>query len=482
MNSVGIYSMNARGLKDKAKRTQVFSWLHNKNANVYFLQETHSSLQLEDEWTENWGNDAIYFSHGTSNSKGVCILFKDASQVTINKQYHDDKGRLLILDILIANQKITLVNVYGPNVDDSAFFSYVMEQISHFDCESIIWGGDFNCVLDIYMDKKGGRSTTHRNSVATINEIMDEFNLIDVWRFKNPKLCKYTWHSRNIFCRLDFFLITNNLVAQVNKCTISPGFKTDHSALSLNLTLVNETRGRGFWKFNTSLLQDDIYAELIRNCIQQNKSTYFDTLDPNTFWDFLKCQMRSVTIQYSIKKSKESRLLEANLVKRLDHLQSEYTTNPSASVLEQIKLCKDELDLLYEKKTNGVIVRSRANWFENGEKNTKFFINLEKRNQKQKLITNIYNDNGDLVSSTKEILNTAKDYFKSIYTSCNPPQTNFGNLLPGDSENVKLSLNEQEKCEGLITINECLESLKTMKNNKSPGTDGFPSEFYKHFF
>ena len=34
-------------------------------------------------------------------------------------------------------------------------------------------------------------------------------------------------------------------------------------------------------------------------------------------------------------------------------------------------------------KTRGIIVRSRARWYEHGERNGNFFYNLEKRNQKK---------------------------------------------------------------------------------------------------
>ena len=35
------------------------------------------------------------------------------------------------------------------------------------------------------------------------------------------------------------------------------------------------------------------------------------------------------------------------------------------------------------------------------------------------------------------------------------------------------------ECEGLLTETECLESLKSMESNKSPGRDGLPAEFYR---
>ena len=47
-------------------------------------------------------------------------------------------------------------------------------------------------------------------------------------------------------------------------------------------------------------------------------------------------------------------------------------------------LCLDtaqkQLESFYEEKTKGIIVRARARWHENGEKSTKYFLNLEKRN------------------------------------------------------------------------------------------------------
>jgi len=37
-------------------------------------------------------------------------------------------------------------------------------------------------------------------------------------------------------------------------------------------------------------------------------------------------------------------------------------------------------------------------------------------------------------------------------------------------------------CEGMISEEECLTTLKEFKNNKTPGTDGFSAEFYKFFW
>ena len=45
-----------------------------------------------------------------------------------------------------------------------------------------------------------------------------------------------------------------------------------------------------------------------------------------------------------------------------------------------------------------------------------------------------------------------------------------------------LDQNEKNLCEGQLTENESLNALKDMNNNKSPGSDGLTTEFYKIFW
>ena len=50
-------------------------------------------------------------------------------------------------------------------------------------------------------------------------------------------------------------------------------------------------------------------------------------------------------------------------------------------------------------------------------------------------------------------------------------------------ENVTaLSEEEKNSCEGLVNVEECKNALKDFDNNKTPGTDGLPAEFYRFFW
>ena len=51
---------------------------------------------------------------------------------------------------------------------------------------------------------------------------------------------------------------------------------------------------------------------------------------------------------------------------------------------ERLNAAKERLEPFYEEKVKGIIIRARARWHEHGERSTKYFLNLEKRNHVQK--------------------------------------------------------------------------------------------------
>ena len=61
-----------------------------------------------------------------------------------------------------------------------------------------------------------------------------------------------------------------------------------------------------------------------------------------------------------------------------------------------------------------------------------------------------------------------------------------GNIIDLDRElkNLnfqKLSSEEKLSLEGEITVSEASQTLSKMKNNKTPGSDGFSTEYFKFF-
>ena len=128
------------------------------------------------------------------------------------------------------------------------------------------------------------------------------------------------------------------------------------------------------------------------------------------------------------------------------------------------------------------MIRSSANLVQCDEKFTKYFLNLEKRNQKTKNITTIINETGNEIISQNEILIEEESFYKKLY--CEPPNIAEHDLTLCDIIHSSKKLNDADKetCEIQITVNEIGLNLKNLPNNKSPGSDGLSAEFYKIFW
>ena len=53
------------------------------------------------------------------------------------------------------------------------------------------------------------------------------------------------------------------------------------------------------------------------------------------------------------------------------------------TTVNEICIYHNELENMAQNQTQGAITRSRARWAENGEKNTKYFLNLKKNYDKK---------------------------------------------------------------------------------------------------
>ena len=129
-----------------------------------------------------------------------------------------------------------------------------------------------------------------------IKDLSEDLDLVDVWRTLNPETKRYTWRQKqpDIHCRLDFFLVSESSLCDVTHSDIVPGFKTDHSMITLNVSLHVNPRGNGFSKLNTSLLTEIGYIEQVKIIIQQTADEYKedDTVNPALLWETIKMKVR----------------------------------------------------------------------------------------------------------------------------------------------------------------------------------------------
>lgn len=235
---VRFCTYNTRGLGNFAKRKQLFTLLKYKGVDVIFLQETHGSDENMRFWRSQWGGN-ILFANGTSDSRGVLILFRRELDYKIDNTIVDPSGRFIITEMEIENCQFVLCNVYAPNSDTPQFFDEINEIIETYENRNIIYGGDFNFVIDNQMDRK---ISHHNNNKArdTFLKYAQDQELLDVWRELNPDKKQYSCCRPNSelpewtkFSRLDMFFVSHGLFNGIRKCVMQTWY-----SLPLNMVRV----------------------------------------------------------------------------------------------------------------------------------------------------------------------------------------------------------------------------------------------------
>ena len=155
-----------------------------------------------------------------------------------------------------------------------------------------------------------------------------------------------------------------------------------------------------------------------------------------------------------------------------------------ARPLDALKSKKEQYEKIIEYQTKSAILRSGSRWHNEGEKNTKCFLNLEKRHHKQGTINQLRTNSDNFIIKDNEILKECLCFYKSLYTTklTHGQDPSINQFFFVEECYIHVSKAEEISCEGLLTETECLPSLKQMADSKTTGTDGLPAELYKTFW
>ena len=486
---MNIISFNVNGLNQNIKRQVIFEKIQKLNC-IAFLQETHSSKDVENLW-KNEIQGKIFFSHGTSNTTGVCIFIPQNIDYEIEDKICDEEGRIIILKVLIDKIIYILCNIYAPTRDHKCdqinFIKKLKNMLIPYENQNLLVGGDFNFYLDPKLDKLDSMSNRHDNPIyrSEILSLLDFFYLNDAWRTLFPSSRRYTWHSRGKSSRLDYWFLSNQLLNSLQDYKILPGLHSDHSILKIQIGNTSIPRGKGFWKFNSKLLNDTYYVKNIKEIISTCKYEYANQEDKGLTWEMVKLKIRSFSVPYCISKKKERAAFKKELEAELTNLQTEIDLNNNTNARESFESSKKKLEELEKEEINSIIFRSKIQWVEEGEKNTKFFLNLEKKNYTNKLISNL-EIGGIQTADQEKITKEQLRFYSTLYSE--KLKENDKNYLKAmdffhkEIECPKLSEIQKNFCDNDINETEILINLKGLKNGKTPGSDGLPPEFYKFFW
>ena len=431
---------------------------------------------MESIWEHEWGGSAIY-AHGTSSSRGIAVFMSKQMYKKVGNIYKCNMGRVIIFDLKEDETLITIVAIYAPNEDNPTFFQGIGKILKERSEHKIIVG-DYNLVLDVQLDRENTYCNNNR-AKEEVENLMDEYYLKDIWRIHNDDKKEFSWIKLNRgkelkASRIDFALVSAGLDQKVKATQYISSVKTDHRAFYMFVEMNPFERGTGYWKMNTSILRETEYVEMMNReldaCIQASSSK-----TPTQKWEIIKKRIKEATMRYSRMRGSESKLIIAQLSEIVDDYESRLPLNREEyDLLDKSKM---ELEEKIFERIKGVMFRSKAKWYEEGERNSKYFFSLEKAKYNAKTCYKILDKNNEEIIDPGEILKIERSFYQELYARDEGVEFNMENKY-GIYVPKEIRTQQEEQ----ITTMDIKEAIKLMNNDKTPGQDGIPVDFYKVFW
>lgn len=495
MNTIKFLTLNVRGLGNSLKRKMLFKQF--LEYNICSLQESYVTDKNVNLWKHDWSGEFIHIN-GKSNSNGLIILInKQFSHSNLKEIYVNE--RCLGISFTHNDKDFVVFNMYAPSIkEERADFLRNLPDLTQFYLPHtyVIMNGDYN-MLSSNDENLSGLDHSQRE-IVFFNDFIDKYDLSDTWRLKNPDKKEYSWirfinqpnqSMKYTARRLDYLFCSNNLNVFLSLSEMKHFSSTDHKAVISHFKFECFPRGKGLWHFNDSLLDDDNFILHMSLFI---KNQYISLKEEgeysnNTIWDLLKIYIRDESMAFSRNKRMEDDS-DNILIDRIVCLNSMLSDDPTNPVLIK-DLCnatkkKEIHDLSISR---GALKRSRAKYISEDEKNSSFFLGLEKCRQENQVIKCIYNEQGELVTTHTEILPVISNFYEHLMNDTDEVKINMNktDVLNDFLKNIPHpSLDENEKVllDAPITVSELEQALKLLNADSAPGCDGLTPLFYKYFW
>ena len=469
-----MLSLNVRGARDSEKRRAIFD-KHRFHSDVLILLETHSSPEIESIWEKEWGGK-VFFSHGANVARGVAIFMVKNFTGVITNIYRDNIGRTVMVDIKLNEKYITLVAIYAPNEDSPRYFEDLSNVLKDRHEHKILIG-DYNLTLDVELDRLNTYSNNNR-AKREVENIMDQYYLKEVWRVVNGDKREYSWSKKGSrpkkASRIDFALVSAGLDQQVELIQYISSICTDHRAVYMCVNLEPFERGAGYWKFNTTFLQNKEFVEKMNLEIETTLQAT-NNQSPIGKWETLKKRIKKFAQNFVRNSVTQDKIVIAQLSERVNEYESRLPLLEEEDNL--LELTRAELEEKTLERIKGVIFRSKCKWYEQGERNTKYFYSLEKAKYNAKTCYKIIDDQGQELVQADQIITKQYKFYSELYQEEKDViftlKNNSSTRVP---QEIKIMQEQQ------LTIRDLEEAIKTMNNQKTPGEDGIPVDFYKVFW
>ena len=195
---LSIITLNVNGLNAPTKRQRLAEWIQKQDPYICCLQETH--LKTRDTYRlKVKGCKKIFHANRDQKKAGVAILLSDKINFKIRAVKRDKQGHYIMIKGSIQEEDITIINIYVPNIEAPQYVRQMLTSMKGEITNNTIIVGDF---MDRSTKQKINKET------QTLNDTIDQLDLIDIYRAFHPKTMNFTFFSsaHGTFSRIDHIL------------------------------------------------------------------------------------------------------------------------------------------------------------------------------------------------------------------------------------------------------------------------------------
>lgn len=337
-----------------------------------------------------------------------------------------------------------------------------------------------------YSGDKRARNHDHgrRGVTDSFSRLLALHCLQDVWRCHHPTKRDYTFfssrHKSN--SRLDYILVSDNILNNFIDSEIGLQIWSEHSWVESQFYLKNRTMQRPQWRLNADLMK----LEPPRSDLEKELTSYLELNDGCgvnvTFvWDAMKAVIGGKYISLTSSYLKQKRAYRESLLHQIKMLEEQHKCTCHPKVYRRLTEERKKLEALKTTNIQRKILYIKQKYWLKNPKTLKLLAWKVKTRRSSTQIHAVNNADGTRCSLTKDIIGAFRHYYSDLYTSSNPEPTQIREFLSKYFPHKQISAEHLEYLEELVTPEEVASVIKSLKNSKSPGTDGFGAEFYKAY-
>ncbi|GMI92896.1 hypothetical protein HRI_002958900 [Hibiscus trionum] len=406
----------------------------------------------------------LAFTPALGASGGLYTLW-DPSHFKMETKIVEQRAIVLTGFLPQLKKKVGLINVYAPNESGERrdFFEHISNVIEGLNCPVLV-GGDFNSVLK--QEERSGMSyiQTATNSLA---DFVLANGLIDL-PLDGGSFTWYKGGASMVASRLDRFLLSPELLQLFPQHiqSVLPRSLSDHCPVLLAVRL-SEQKSRPF-KWFAHWADDEQYCSLVRNiCGSVGNQNISVTLR----------KVKEATKNWAREHRDSDSDSIASLEEKLARMEADVLSKQgSADLWKDIQALRIDLWKKYRTVEREWLQKSRLKYFQEGDRNTKFFHLTATLRSKTNFVSDIRVGNS-VLKGTTQIMEAFVNHYKGSYSDIN--------TIPVSSMDInlkKLSSTAAAKLEEPFSELEIWQAIKSVDGSRAPDPDGFNLDFFKKFW